>query len=135
MDEVVAVSGIATGGDGVGHLSDGRAVFVPRTAPGERVRLRPQSLRMHKRYARGEVAEILAPASSRVAPACAHYDGDRCGGCQLQHLTYQAQLAAKRHIVLDALRRIGKIDVPDAEIVGAGEQWRYRTRISLMRIG
>ncbi len=135
MDEVVAVSGIATGGDGVGRLSDGRAVFVPRTAPGERVRLRPQSVRMHKRYARGEVAEILAPASTRVVPPCGHYDGDHCGGCQLQHLTYAAQLAAKRDIVLDTLRRIGKLDVRDAGVVGATEQWRYLTRISLTRTG
>jgi 23S rRNA (uracil1939-C5)-methyltransferase len=135
MDEVVAVSGIATGGDGVGRLSDGRAVFVPRTAPGERVRLLPQSVRMHKRYARGEVAEILAPASTRVVPPCPHYDGDHCGGCQLQHLTYAAQLVAKRDIVLDTLRRIGKLDVRDTEVVGATEQWRYLTRISLTRIG
>ncbi len=135
MDEVVAVSGIATGGDGVGRLPDGRAVFVPRTAPGERVRLRPQSVRMHKRYARGEVAEILDPSSSRVMPACAHYEADHCGGCQLQHLTYAAQLAAKRDIVLDTLRRIGKIDVADPVVVGATEQWRYLTRLSLTRTG
>lgn len=135
MDEVVAVLGIATGGDGVGRLSDGRAVFVPRTAPGERVRLRPQSMRMHKRYARGEVEEIVAPAATRVAAACPHYDDDRCGGCQLQHLTYAAQLAAKRDIVLDTLRRIGKLDVPETTVVGATEQWRYRTRLSLTRVG
>ena len=133
MDEVVAVSGIATGGDGVGRLADGRAVFVPRTAPGERVRLRPRSVRMHKRYARGEVAEIVAAAATRVVAPCAHYDGDRCAGCQLQHLAYAAQLDAKRDIVLDTLRRIGKISVPEPSVVGASEQWRYRTRIALTR--
>jgi 23S rRNA (uracil1939-C5)-methyltransferase len=130
-DEVIAVSGIATGGDGVGRLADGRAVFVPRTAPGERVRLRPESVRMHKHFARGEVAEILGPAAVRVEPACPHYGLDRCGGCQLQHLSYPAQLEAKRHIVVDSLRRIGKLEVTDVTIVGAPEQWRYRTRISL----
>ena len=133
MDEVVAVSGIATGGDGVGRLADGRAVFVPRTAPGERVRLHPQSVRMHKRYARGEVAEILAAAATRVVAPCAHYDGDRCAGCQLQHLVYAAQLDAKRDIVLDTLRRIGKIAVPEPTVVGAPEQWRYRARVVLTR--
>lgn len=135
MDEVVAVSGIATGGDGVGRLSDGRAVFLPRTVPGEQVRLRPQSVRMHKRFARAEVAEIIAAAATRVAAPCPHYDGDRCGGCQLQHLAYPAQLDAKRAIVLDTLRRIGKIEVPETQVVGATEQWRYRTRISLTRTG
>ncbi|HXJ31920.1 MAG TPA: TRAM domain-containing protein [Gemmatimonadales bacterium] len=135
MDDVVAVSGIATGGDGVGRLADGRAVFVPRTAPGERVRLRPQSVRLHKRYARGEVAEIVTAAATRVAAPCAHYDGDHCAGCQLQHLAYPAQLDAKRDIVLDTLRRIGKIAVPEPAVVGAAEQWRYRTRIVLTRTG
>ncbi|HKC47857.1 MAG TPA: TRAM domain-containing protein [Gemmatimonadales bacterium] len=133
MDEVVSVSGIATGGDGVGRLADGRAVFVPRTAPGERVRLRPQSVRMHKRYARGEVAEIVAAAATRVVAPCPHYDSDRCAGCQLQHLAYTAQLDAKRDIVLDTLRRIGKIAVPEPTVVAASQQWRYRTRIALTR--
>src|SRR5262245_1951799 len=105
--EVVAVTGIAAGGDGVGRLADGRAVFVPRTAPGERVRLREGSLRLHRRFARGDAGEIVEPAGDRVTPACPHYEGDRCGGCQLQHLSYAAQLAAKRAIVGEALRRIG----------------------------
>ena len=135
MDEVVAVSGIATGGDGVGRLADGRAVFVPRTAPGEQVRLRPQSVVLHKRYARGEVAEIVTAAATRVVAPCAHYDGDHCAGCQLQHLAYAAQLGAKRDIVLDTLRRIGKIAVPEPVVVGAADQWRYSTRIALTRTG
>ena len=135
MDDLVAVSGIATGGDGVGRLADGRAVFVPRTAPGEQVRLRPQSVRMHKRYARGEVAEIVTAAATRVVAPCAHYDGDRCAGCQLQHLAYSAQLDAKRDIVLATLRRIGKLAVPEPAVVGAAQQWRYRTRIALSRTG
>lgn len=129
--EVVAVSGIAAGGDGVGRLGDGRAVFLPRTAPGERVMVRAGSLRMHRTFARGEAAEIVEPAAARVSPACPHYTVDHCGGCQLQHLSYEAQLQAKRTIVGDALRRIGKLDVPDPEIRAAGAQWRYRTKISL----
>jgi 23S rRNA (uracil1939-C5)-methyltransferase len=130
-DEVIVVAGIATGGDGVGRLADGRAVFVPRTAPGERVRLRPESIRVHKSFARAEVAEILAPAPIRVEPACPHYGPDRCSGCQLQHLVYAAQLVAKREIVGETLRRIGKFDAPNVVVVGAPEQWRYRTSISL----
>src|SRR6266581_545957 len=119
------------------RLADGRAVFVPRTAPGERVRLR-DGVRLHKTFARGELAEVVAPApvsgpagSARVTPPCPHYGRDRCGGCQLQHLAYDAQLAAKRAIVGEALRRIGKLDVADPEIVEAVEEWRYRAKISL----
>jgi 23S rRNA (uracil1939-C5)-methyltransferase len=129
--DTVAVSGIAAGGDGVGRLGDGRAVFVPRTAPGERIRLRPESLRMHRHFARGEAAEIVEPSATRVTPGCPHYGVDRCSGCQLQHLSTEAQLAAKRTIVGDALRRIGKLTVADPEITGASEQWRYRTSIDL----
>ena len=129
MSEVVTVSGIAAGGDGVGRLADGRAVFLPRTAPGERVRLKADRLRVHRHFARGEADEIVEPAPQRVAPACPHFVHDRCGGCQLQHLSYEAQLAAKRAIVGESLRRIGKLAVTDPEIVGAAEQWRYQARI------
>src|SRR2546422_4054600 len=137
MNDLVAITGIADGGDGVGRLGDGRAVFVPRTAPGERVRLR-DGVRLHKTFARGELAEVVAPApvsgpagSARVTPPCPHYGRDRCGGCQLQHLAYDAQLAAKRAIVGEALRRIGKLDVPDPEIEPAPDPWHYRTKMTL----
>lgn len=130
MSDVVAITAIAAGGEGVGRLADGRAVFVARTAPGERVRLR-DGVKIHKSFARGMLAEVVAPAAERVTAPCAHYTQDHCGGCQLQHVTYEAQLAAKRAIVGDALRRIAKLDLPDPEIVEAVEEWRYRAKISL----
>jgi 23S rRNA (uracil1939-C5)-methyltransferase len=130
VSDIVAITSIAAGGDGVGRLGDGRAVFVPRTAPGERVRLR-DGVKLHKRFARGELAEVVAPTGARVTPPCPHYLRDHCGGCQLQHVSYEAQLEAKRAIVGDALRRIAKLDVPDPEIVEAVEEWRYRTKITL----
>src|SRR3989442_7200544 len=130
MSDVVAITAIAAGGEGVGRLADGRAVFVARTAPGERIRLR-EGVKLHKTFARGELGEIVAPGATRVTAPCPHYVQDRCGGCQLQHLTYEAQLAAKRAIVGDALRRIAKLDVEDPEIVEAVEEWRYRAKISL----
>lgn len=131
MNDAVKITGIAAGGDGVGRMADGRAVFVPRTAPGDEVRLRAERVRLRRRWARGELGHVLVAAESRVEPPCPHYVRDRCGGCQLQHLAYEAQLAAKRALVGDALRRIGKLDVPDPEIVEAVEEWRYRTKISL----
>lgn len=130
MSDVVAITAIAAGGEGVGRLADGRAVFVARTAPGERVRLR-EGVKLHKSFARGEVAEIVAPGTGRVTAPCPHYVQDRCGGCQLQHVAYDGQLAAKRAIVGDALRRIAKLDVADPEIVEAVEEWRYRSKVSL----
>ncbi|HEV8266391.1 MAG TPA: hypothetical protein VGQ06_15690 [Gemmatimonadales bacterium] len=131
MSDVVTITGIAAGGDGVGRLADGRAVFVPRTAPGDRIRLKDQSLKLHRHYGRAVVGEIEGAGPARVTPPCPHYSHDHCGGCQLQHLAYDAQLAAKRAIVGDALRRIGKLDTPDPEIVEAVEEWRYRAKISM----
>src|SRR5207244_8419330 len=121
--------GIAAGGDGVGRLPEGRAVFVSRTAPGDRVRVRDVKLR--KNFAHATLHEVVTPSGARVTAPCGHYQQDHCGGCQLQHLSYDAQLAAKRAIVGDALRRIGKLDVSDPEIVEAVEEWRYRGNISL----
>ena len=131
MSDIVTITGIAVGGDGVGRLSDGRVVFVPRAAPGDRIRLREGSLQRHRNFARAEVGEIVAASPNRVEPPCPHYTHDHCGGCQLQHIAYDAQLSAKRSIVGDTLRRIGKLDVGDPEIVEALEEWRYRSRISM----
>ena len=131
VSDIVTITGIAVGGDGVGRLSDGRVVFVPRAAPGDRIRLREGSLQRHRNFARAEVGEIVEASPNRVEPPCPHYTHDHCGGCQLQHIAYDAQLSAKRAIVGDTLRRIGKLDVGDPEIVEALEEWRYRSRISM----
>jgi 23S rRNA (uracil1939-C5)-methyltransferase len=131
VTDLVTITKIAVGGDGVGRLSDGRVVFVPRTAPGDRIRLREGSLHRHRNFARAEVGEIVEAGPGRVAPPCPHYVHDHCGGCQLQHLAYDEQLQAKRAIVGDALRRIGKLKVEDPEVVEALEEWRYRSKISM----
>ncbi|HEV8380937.1 MAG TPA: hypothetical protein VGQ29_05090 [Gemmatimonadales bacterium] len=131
MSDIVTITGIAVGGDGVGRLSDGRAVFVPRTVPGDRIRLRDGSLERHRNFARAELGAILEPGPGRVAPPCPHYVHDHCGGCQLQHLAYDGQLHAKRSNVGETLRRIGKLKLADPEIVEALDEWRYRSKISL----
>ena len=131
MSGIISITRIAAGGDGVGRLEDGRVVFIPRTAPDDRIRMREGSFEGHRRFARAEVGEIVEGSPARVEPPCPHYAHDHCGGCQLQHLAYDAQLSAKQAIVGDALRRIGKLDVPDPEIVEALEEWRYRSKISM----
>jgi len=132
VSDIVTITGIAVGGDGVGRLSDGRVVFVPRTVPGDRIRLREGSLERHRNFARAEVGEIAEAGPGRVAPPCPHYVHDHCGGCQLQHLAYDEQLNAKRTLVGDSLRRIGKLKVKDPEVVEALEEWRYRSKISMV---
>ncbi|HYT62852.1 MAG TPA: hypothetical protein VEL50_03070 [Gemmatimonadales bacterium] len=131
MSDLVNITGIAVGGDGVGRLADGRVVFISRTAPGDQVRLREDSLERHRNFARAEVGAIVRTSPGRVAPPCPHYVNDHCGGCQLQHVAYEGQLSAKRAIVGDALRRIGKLKIEDPEIVEALDEWRYRSKISM----
>ena len=125
----VRILRLAAGGDGVGKLDDGRAVFVPRTAPGDLVEL--TGLRSHKRFARARVGRLLEPSPDRVEPRCPHYVRDQCGGCQLQHLASPAQREARRGFVGDALRRIARRDVPDPPIVPAAKEFDYRTKITL----
>jgi 23S rRNA (uracil1939-C5)-methyltransferase len=125
----VRILRVATGGDGVGRLEDGRTVFVPRSAPGDLVEL--TQVREHRRYARARVGRVLEPSPHRVVPRCPHYEHDDCGGCQLQHLGSPAQREARRAIVGDALRRLAKLEVGDPELVPAAEEFDYRTKITL----
>ena len=121
------ITGIAAGGDGVGR-TEGMVVFVPRAAPGDVARVR---LARSKRFARGTLEALEIASPDRVDPRCQHYTGDRCGGCQLQHLAYEAQLRAKGSIIADALRRIGRRDVGDVPVEPSDAQWRYRRKLTL----
>lgn len=121
------IASIAAGGDGVGR-TEGIVVFVPRTAPGDIARVR---IARAKRFARGQLLSLEATSPARVDPPCPHYTTDRCGGCQLQHLAYDAQLAAKSVIIGDALRRIGRRDVADPVVEPSDATWRYRRKLTL----
>ena len=123
----VTIERIAAGGDGIAR-ADGVVVFVPRTAPGDRALV---TLDTRKRFARGTVERLVAESDERVQPLCHHYRVDKCGGCQLQHMRYDAQLAAKRGIIRDALTRIGKRTVEMPEIEASEKQWRYRQKLTL----
>lgn len=121
------IESIAAGGRGVGRL-DGMVVFVPRTAPDETVEV---SLVRHARFSEGRLLRVVEPSKARIAPECRHYDGDRCGGCQLQHMSYDAQLAAKGRIVHDAVLRIARRQPPGFELEPSGAQWHYRNKLTL----
>ena len=123
----IAIESIAAGGDGVGR-ADGMAVFVPRTAPGDVV---DAALAVKGRFARGRMVSLVEPAQDRVEPPCLHYTRDRCGGCQLQHVEYGAQLMAKGAIVRDALERIGKRRVDPVVVRPSPSPWHYRTKLTL----
>jgi 23S rRNA (uracil1939-C5)-methyltransferase len=103
------INGIAAGGEGVGRLEDGRAVFVRGALPGERVRVVVTEER--NRFARAALVEVLEAVPERVAPPCPQV-GAGCGGCDWQHVDPAAQRLLKVRIVSDALQRIGRIAEP-----------------------
>jgi len=128
VSDAIWITDIAAGGDGVGRMADGRAIFIPRTAPGDLVE--PQAVRLHSSYAKGRLGVLREAAAVRVTPRCGHYDADACGGCQIQHLSAPAQREAKRRILEQALLRIGGVQV-EIPTVESGPEWGYRNRITL----
>ncbi len=122
----ITLTTLAYGGEALGRLPDGRAVFVPFALPGEKVRIR---LVEEKRgYARAELLEVLQPAAERIPARCAHF-GD-CGGCHYQHMSYPTQAQAKENILRDQLERIAKFNAPPVQpIVTCPHPWNYRNHI------
>ena len=114
------------GGDAMGRLPDGRAVFVPFGLASERVRIRLTEEK--KNFARGELLEILEPSPHRIAAKCKHFGV--CGGCHYQNLSYESQLIVKAEILRDQLTRIGKIENPlVAPMVASPSEWNYRNHV------
>jgi 23S rRNA (uracil1939-C5)-methyltransferase len=134
------------GGDAMGRLDDGRAIFVPFGLAGERVLVRLTEEK--KNFARGEILQILEPSPDRIQPKCKHFFvpanpplplgeglGVRentwaCGGCHYQHIPYEKQLEIKTDILIDQLKRIGKIENPPVQpMVACPNPWNYRNHI------
>ena len=125
----LTLDGFAHGGAAVGRLPDGKACFVEYAIPGERVRVRIVDDR--RRWARGELVEVLDASADRVAPPCPFFGPGRCGGCNLQHIApaRQAQLLAT--VIADQLKRIGHIPLEGQVPVvrpHAGDGFGYRNR-------
>jgi 23S rRNA (uracil1939-C5)-methyltransferase len=112
--------------DGAGVAKvDGFPIFVPYGLPGEKANVK--IIKIQKGYAIGRLMELLEESPDRVSPLCPIYK--QCGGCQLQHLSYEGQLKAKEKHVRDVLERIGKIkDVTVYPTIGMEHPWRYRNK-------
>ena len=106
MLQRIKIHGLGSGGEGVGKL-DGITVFVEGALPGEEVLAEIETVK--KNYAVARLIEVVKPSAERVEPFCPLYKN--CGGCQLQHMSYPAQLIWKRQQVVDAIERIGKLEV------------------------
>lgn len=120
----VFVDALGSSGEGIGRL-DGFTVFIEGALPGETVRM--LMLKVKKSYGYGKLLEILTPSSERREPRCPV--ARQCGGCQLQSLSYGAQLAYKARKVKDDLERIGRLEgISVRDTLGMETPWRYRNK-------
>lgn len=124
----LSLDSLAVGGEAVGRIND-MVVFVPYGVPGDEVEVRIGEDK--KTFARGEIFRIYKPSPHRVEPPCPIYY--KCGGCQLQHLSYGAQLLYKRKMIEETLKHIGGIDgVRVEDVVEASNSWNYRNKMQVV---
>ena len=130
--EIVQIHSIGSGGVGVGTLGNGKTVFVPRAAPGDKLRVR--LTREKGRWANGWIEEVVEAGTARRRAPCPLYE--RCGGCALQHLEYEDQLLWKGRIVADAFSRIGGLagEVPSVQPSPEVHGYRNRVTFTLRRL-
>lgn len=120
----MSITDIGTNGEGIGRI-DGYTVFVEGALPEEVIKVLIVKTKKHFGY--GKLLEILEPSPHRVTPACPV--AAKCGGCQLQHLSYEGQLAFKTKKVKDHLERIGGFSgISVGYAKGMEEPWRYRNK-------
>lgn len=132
QDVVVEIIGLGHEGEGVGRF-EGFTLFVQGALPGEKIRAKV--LKLKKQYGYAKLLEVIEASAERIEAPCPIYK--QCGGCQLQHMSYPAQLIHKRQQVVDNLERIGKLKVAgdsgEAGVIvrptlGMDEPWRYRNK-------
>jgi 23S rRNA (uracil1939-C5)-methyltransferase len=120
----VEIERILPGGVGLAH-AEGLTLFVSLAAPGDVVSV--EINRVQGKVAFASIKRIIKPSPFRVEPPCKYFS--RCGGCDFQQLSYEAQLKAKVEMIRDCLRRIAHIQaLPEIEIHPATNQWHYRGR-------
>lgn len=125
----VRFTDLLANGQAVGRIDGGLVVFVVGPLPGEAAQIRITQVK--PKYAVGEVVTYEAQSPMRVKPFCAVFG--TCGGCQVQHLAYPAQLAWKEQIVRSALRRIGGFDgVEVRRPIGMASPRAYRNKMALV---
>jgi 23S rRNA (uracil1939-C5)-methyltransferase len=129
--ETVFIESIDHEGQGVGHLSDGRVVFIEGALTGETVEYARLNFKGSNKasYEKGQVTRILTTSAYRVQPECPWFG--YCGGCSLQHLDESAQVATKQRVLEDALKHIGNCRPEHWLAPLHGPTWGYRRRARL----
>jgi len=126
-DYIIDIESQGFEGEGVGKINN-FAVFVQGALKGETVKVK--IVKVAKSYAHGKLLEIIKPSEYRTETKCGIYK--KCGGCQLQHMTYEAQLIFKTQRVKEVIERIGKLNnVLIHETLGMKEPYRYRNKVQL----
>ena len=121
----IDITGLTHEGQGVGKIK-GFVVFVDSALPGETVTVR--IVKETRSYAVGQLVTVDKPSPERVKPFCPVFDS--CGGCAVQHMSYQAQLDFKKDTVLQNIRRIGGLeDVRVLDTIGMSSPFRYRNKV------
>jgi len=119
----VTIEKLIYGGEGLAH-HDGSTVFVPFVLPAERAAILPTEQK--KKFIRARLERVLDVSPERIASRCPHFGV--CGGCDYQHIPYEAQLKYKTDILRETLRRIGRIEWLGEITVHASKPWNYRNR-------
>jgi len=119
----ITIEKLVYGGEGLAH-HEGSAVFVPFVLPAERIAA--AAVEQKKKFIRARVERLLEPSPDRAEPRCPYFG--TCGGCDYQHIPYEAQLAYKTGILRETLRRLGRIEWPGEISVRGSEPWGYRNR-------
>jgi 23S rRNA (uracil1939-C5)-methyltransferase len=122
VEETATVAALTHDGEGI--VREGKAAFVPGALPGESIRFR--RTRHHRQHDEAQLLSVLVPSASRVVPRCAHFGV--CGGCALQHMAPESQLAAKQTELQDNLERVGRASPQVWLEPLRGPVWNYRRR-------
>jgi 23S rRNA (uracil1939-C5)-methyltransferase len=119
------VNDLGINGEGIGKV-EGYTLFVDGGLPGEKIKVKV--VKIGKNFGFGKLEEILEPSPDRVEPICKI--ANKCGGCQLQHLSYEGQLKFKHNKVSELMKRIGKLeDVAVNPVIGMDEPYYYRNKV------
>lgn len=120
----MTIDDIGVNGEGIGKI-EGYTLFVEGALPDEEIEVKV--IKLKKNFGYGRLINIIKPSNYRIAPPCPIVK--RCGGCQLQHLSYEGQLHFKRKKVQDIMERIGGLtDVEVVPAIGMTEPYHYRNK-------
>ena len=124
--ESLLVTAAAARGKSIAHAPDGRVVFLTGAVPGDTVNA--QVYKKRKGFYEARTLEVRSPSPMRIEPKCRHFG--TCGGCKWQHMDYGGQLRFKEQEVVENLRRIGKLELPEiSPILAAPKPYYYRNKM------